>query len=66
VPWYWSEGDTELLLGVPRWAAVAVGVSVCVSAFTAWLLRNPWPDEVDGEGESDSERGDSDGQKGAV
>ena len=45
IPWYWPKEDTRLLLGLPAWTAVAIVVSVLISAFTAWLLRRPWPDE---------------------
>jgi hypothetical protein len=50
VPWYWSADDTTMILGVPAWVAVAIGVSFVTSAFTAWLLRKPWPEELDTDG----------------
>ena len=49
IPWYWPRDSQALFLGVPAWVAVSVGASVLISAFTAWLLRRPWPGETDRE-----------------
>ena len=46
IPWYWPRHDTTLIFGVPAWVAVAIGVSVIGSVFTAWLLRAPWEQET--------------------
>jgi hypothetical protein len=43
IPWYWEEGTTFLIMGLPAWFIVAIGVSVCASIFTAYiLLCYPW------------------------
>ena len=49
IPWYWPQHDTTLILGVPAWVAVAIGVSALASVFTAWLLRAPWDAEESSE-----------------
>ena len=45
IPWYWPERELPVVLGMPLWAAVAVGASFLISLFTAWLLLFRWPEE---------------------
>ena len=45
VPWYWPADDETRWGGVPAWVVVALAGSVAISAYTAWLLRRPWPSE---------------------
>ena len=48
IPWYWPLDETLLFLGFPIWVAVAIGVSILASAYTAYLLSRPWSvDEQD-------------------
>ena len=47
IPWYWPEGDTTLLFGMPVWVVVSIGASVLLALLTAWLFSHPWPDEKD-------------------
>jgi hypothetical protein len=43
IPWYWEAESTVLIVGLPAWFIIAIGVSVCASTFTAYLLlRYPW------------------------
>lgn len=46
IPWYWPKDDTTVWFGMPRWVVVAIGTSVLLSSWTAWLLRYTWPDEA--------------------
>ena len=53
VPWYWGEGGSKPVLGMPLWAVVSVGVSFLISCLTAWAAFRTWPsDGDDGEGGS--------------
>ena len=45
IPWYWPLNETTLILGFPIWVAVAIGVSILASAYTAYLLSTPWTDD---------------------
>ena len=45
VPWYWPADDETRWGGLPAWVVVAIAGAVAVSAYTAWLLRRPWPSE---------------------
>ena len=45
IPWFWPSGNSGLIFGRPAWVVSAIGVSVLGSAFTAYLLRKPWPHE---------------------
>ncbi len=50
VPWYWSAAglpEDRLMIGVPLWFFVAVSGSVLISLLAAWILRTPWPAELD-------------------
>jgi hypothetical protein len=47
IPWYWPSSDYSIIFGMPQWVVMAIGVSFVASAFTAWLLRQPWPGELD-------------------
>jgi hypothetical protein len=48
IPWYWPDNTTALILGLPIWFVVAIGVSICTSIFTAFLLlRYPWNTDVE-------------------
>ena len=35
VPWYWGEGGSKPVLGMPLWAVVSIGVSFLISCLTA-------------------------------
>ena len=45
IPWYWPGDDYTIVAGMPAWVVIAIVVSAVASAFTAWLLRRPWPAE---------------------
>ena len=48
VPWYWGEGgEKPLILGMPLWVAVSVGVSFLISCLTAWTAFRTWQSDVD-------------------
>tara|TARA_B100000614_G_scaffold160664_1_gene142360 strand:- start:2082 stop:2321 length:240 start_codon:yes stop_codon:yes gene_type:complete len=49
VPWYWGEGGSKPVLGMPLWAVVSIGVSFLISCLTAWAAFRTWPS--DGENE---------------
>lgn len=50
VPWYWPATDARVLLGLPLWVVVVLGVGLAAAGLTAWvLLRYPWPDPADPE-----------------
>ena len=54
VPWYWQFFPQLAMtrwLGMPSWVVGSVAASLCVSLFTAWLLRRPWPAEVESQEE---------------
>ena len=51
IPWYWPRDDMRVILGVPVWVLVAVGVSAVISTFTLMLLRWCWPEFPDGDDE---------------
>ena len=54
VPWYWGDdGETPLVLGMPLWVAISIGISFLISCLTAWAAFHTWPsDDEDVEGES--------------
>jgi len=53
VPWYWGEGGSKPVLGMPLWAVVSVGISFLISCLTAWAAFRTWPsDNEDEEGSS--------------
>lgn len=46
IPWYWPEGNTLTLFGMPAWVTIAIFVSVLASLLTAFLLLTyQWPGE---------------------
>ena len=45
VPWYWGEGGSKPVLGMPLWAVVSIGVSFFISCLTAWAAFRTWPSE---------------------
>ena len=48
VPWYWGEGGSKPVLGMPLWAVVSIGVSFLISpAWTAWAAFRTWPSDGD-------------------
>ena len=49
VPWYWGEGGSKPVLGMPLWAVVSIGVSFFISCLTAWAAFRTWPSEGDDE-----------------
>ena len=49
VPWYWGEGGSKPVLGMPLWAVVSVGVSFLISCLTAWAAFRTWPSDGDDE-----------------
>ena len=49
VPWYWGEGGSKPVLGMPLWAVVSVGVSFMISCLTAWAAFRTWPSDGDDE-----------------
>jgi len=50
IPWYWPADNLVIVFGMPGWVIVAIGVSFVASVFTAWLLRKPWPGEMEDGG----------------
>jgi len=38
IPWYWPEGNTARLFGLPAWVTIAIIVSVLASVLTAFIL----------------------------
>ena len=48
VPWYWGEGGSKPVLGMPLWAVVSIGVSFLISCLTAWAALRTWPSDGDG------------------
>ena len=47
IPWYWQDNTSILICGLPAWFVIAIGVSVCASIFTAYLLlRYPWNQDI--------------------
>jgi len=53
VPWYWGEGGSKPVLGMPLWAVVSISVSFLISCLTAWAAFRTWPSDYDEE-EGDS------------
>ena len=51
IPWYWPRDDATIVLGLPAWVVVALGVSVAASGFTLWLLLRYWPPDDEAAGE---------------
>ena len=49
VPWYWGEGGSKPVLGMPLWAVVSIGVSFLISCLTAWAAFRTWPSDGDDE-----------------
>jgi len=49
VPWYWEEGGSKPVLGMPLWAVVSIGVSFLISCLTAWTAFRTWPSDGDNE-----------------
>ncbi len=50
VPWYWGfvgQDPPRLWWGAPAWFVVAVLASAATSSVTAFLLRRPWPEELE-------------------
>ena len=45
VPWYWGEGGSKPVLGMPLWAVVSIGVSFLISCLTAWAAFRTWPSD---------------------
>tara|TARA_A100001037_G_scaffold149550_1_gene135151 strand:- start:1777 stop:2070 length:294 start_codon:yes stop_codon:yes gene_type:complete len=45
VPWYWGEGGSKPVLGMPLWAVVSIGVSFLISCLTAWAAFRAWPSD---------------------
>ena len=42
IPWYWPADDQRIWFGMPAWNAVALGASMCTSAFTAFVFAFFW------------------------
>ena len=49
VPWYWGEGGSRPVLGMPLWAVVSISVSFLISCLTAWAAFRTWPSDGDNE-----------------
>ena len=45
VPWYWGEGGSKPVLGMPLWAVVSIWVSFLISCLTAWAAFRAWPSD---------------------
>lgn len=43
VPWYFPEGSyNPIILGVPYWAIIIMGVSLAISITLTYILKNCW------------------------
>ncbi|MBP85375.1 MAG: hypothetical protein CMJ64_01445 [Planctomycetaceae bacterium] len=51
IPWYWRflPSAMTIVSGVPAWVFSSLLFSAAISAYTAWLLREPWPSETTAE-----------------
>jgi hypothetical protein len=38
VPWYWPEGESRLIMGIPLWVLVSLLFALFLSAITSLLL----------------------------
>ena len=47
VPWYIPSSVDRLILGVPLWAAVCLGVIVLIALYTIWVIQKFWLVEDD-------------------
>jgi len=56
VPWYFPKGSyNPIILGVPYWAIVVMGVSLAISITLTYILKNCW-DMADEEEEIGEEK----------
>ena len=50
IPWYWQLAPAlgqHIMRGVPLWVVTSLMGSAAISAYTAWILRQPWGNETE-------------------